>query len=408
MKFLFSFTLVLVFLASATAAEGRRPYEDLVPLLKKLVEVSSDSADPNGNNANQKIVQTELNKLGLNTKLVPQPQKDVRSGDLLIGELKGANSKFVTLLMHTDTVFPKSTGFLKFVRNGDIAVGPGVIDNKGGIVVALHALKVFLAEVNQKPSFSIRVVVSPSEEIGSTGFLDIFTELAKDSVVILGFEPALENHSIVTSRRGDRWYNVTVEGVEAHAGRNHKKGANACHEMAIKIEKLQKLTDYSKDISISIGRMEGGKDKHAIVCGWASAKLDVRFSDLKNREKILEKVEKILNTTFVMSHEGSSPTKTFYTVVDDPKPFPLEPKGQPLIEAYTKAASSLENRSVGHERSGGSADSNFFYRPGLIIIDGLGPTGGNMHRPDEFIDLPSIQTRALATVELLKKALEMF
>jgi glutamate carboxypeptidase len=304
--------------------------------------------------------------------------------------------------MHTDTVFPKSTGFTKFVRSGERATGPGVIDNKGGIVVALHALSEYL-RAQPQPPYSIRVVVSPSEEVGSTGFLDTFAEYGRDSAVVLGFEPALENGNIVTSRRGDRWYNISVEGVEAHAGRNHKKGANACHELSMKIEKLQALTDYGKDVSISIGRMEGGKDKHAIVCGWATAKLDVRFSDLKSRERILEKVEKILNQTYVKSFDGGVPTKTTYTIVDDPKPFPAESKGQALVAAYVKAASSLENRTVAHERSGGSADSNFMYRPGLIIIDGLGATGANMHRPDEVIDLPSLHTRAMATVELLKQ-----
>ncbi len=81
--------LSLIALLGAHAMEPDNAHETLVPLLKKMVELSSDSADPKGVNANQKLVQAELEKLGFQTKLIPQPQKSAQSGELLIAEFKG-------------------------------------------------------------------------------------------------------------------------------------------------------------------------------------------------------------------------------------------------------------------------------------------------------------------------------
>ena len=42
----------------------------------------------------------------------------------------------------------------------------------------------------------------------------------------------------------------------------------------------------------------------------------------------------------------------------------------------------------------GVADANFMADAGLVTIDTLGPKGGNLHRPDEYVILPSIIERA--------------
>lgn len=389
--------------AAPHPAAGETVGED-IDFLKQLVDIGSDTAQTDAVDACQKLVAKRLEQLGFNVVLTPQPSANVKTGSLLVAERSGARPRFITLLLHTDTVFPASSGFSGFKREGIRAVGPGVIDAKGGVVVALRAVQEIL---NAAPhtGYSLRVVVSPAEEIGSTGFLETFAKLSQDTDYLLGFEPALDNGSIISSRRGNRWYEIHVEGIEAHAGRNHKSGANACHELAIKIDRLQRLTNYDKEVSINIGHMEGGKDKYAVVCGSARAKLDVRFSDPATRASTLAKIDRILGTTFVRSHDGNVPTRTAYAIVDDPHPFALEKQSLPAVRKLVDLIGTYEHRTISHARSGGSGDSNFFYRPGMVIIDGLGPVGGNMHRNDEFIDLPTIGTRAHAVAEFVKSLL---
>ena len=51
----------------------------------------------------------------------------------------------MNLVTHADTVFDPESGFLNFTLDEaqGIATGPGVIDDKGGIVIALEGLKRF-------------------------------------------------------------------------------------------------------------------------------------------------------------------------------------------------------------------------------------------------------------------------
>ena len=90
-----------------------------------------------------------------------------------------------------------------------IARGPGVIDDKGGIVVALEGLKRFL---KISPGRMVCDFCASAEELGSPGFHQLFKKLSGDSAMVLGFEPSLDNGSIIQSRRGNRWYHIKVEG----------------------------------------------------------------------------------------------------------------------------------------------------------------------------------------------------
>ena len=59
----------------------------------------------------------------------------------LIAEHRGTKGKKVLIIGHLDTVFPTTSAFQHFERKGDVATGPGVVDDKGGDVVILSALK---------------------------------------------------------------------------------------------------------------------------------------------------------------------------------------------------------------------------------------------------------------------------
>lgn len=175
--------------------------EDSISLksqLKELVEINSGSSNVDGVSKVQHWIEAELKALGFNL--------EIRPDHLLIATRTGpeSQSRIVTFLVHADTVFEKNSDFQHFIEkeDGKTAIGPGVIDEKGGIVVAIEGLRRFLK--SQNPNFSLRFVSSPSEELGSPGLTDTFRVLAKDSWLVLGFEPALEDGSLIQSRRGDR------------------------------------------------------------------------------------------------------------------------------------------------------------------------------------------------------------
>ncbi|WP_394826029.1 M20/M25/M40 family metallo-hydrolase [Pendulispora albinea] len=162
-----------------------------VARLEDLVRIPSGTANIAGVDAVQERVANDLRKLGFTIQWIANPRGERASGKLLVATLRGTDARFVTLVTHADTVF-ESPGKFEISGDSKVARGPGVIDAKGGTVVALLGLERFLAKT--KPRLSIRFVSSPSEETGSAGFLDDFRRFARDSAMVLGFEPALAPH----------------------------------------------------------------------------------------------------------------------------------------------------------------------------------------------------------------------
>lgn len=369
-------------------------------LLKKLVEISSGSNDVAGVTQVQQIIADELKSMSFQTELTPSASGKL--GPLLIGTLKGKSSQYITFIAHADTVFEKFSGFTTYQisADGKTAKGPGVIDDKGGIVVLLSGLKEYLGK-NNFPSYSLRVISSPGEEVGMPELLPLFKKYSRNSVIVLGFEPCLDDGSIIDGRRGNRWYSIKVVGREAHAGRAHKEGVNACWELAKKLDAISKLTDYSKDLTVSIGHIEGGKDKYNIVCGEASAKIDVRFSNIESRDKFHKKFEQIVKRSFVLSVSDKKPTSSSFEITDETEPFSPTPESLRKIKTLKMLIEKYEGRKVSSQKSGGAADTNNFSRSGLPIIDGLGACGGKMHTQDEYIELLTLGSRAKVLSDFL-------
>ncbi len=373
--------------------------ESYTELLKAMVEIDSQTQVIEGVNKVQNLLSDELKKLGFESEWYSNP--DTESGDLLVAELKGESDKFITMVGHADTVLsPFEPNGFEFFEDDHKVKGSGVIDDKGGLVVALGGLELFLRK--NKPKYSIRFVSSPNEEGGSVGFLEHFRRCSEDTVLALGFEPSLEDGSIIESRRGNRWYNVTIKGKEAHAGRSHGHHVNAAHEFAKKISALDKLTDYKKNVAVNVGAVYGGRDRHNIICGDLSAKLDVRFSTFKDREQLHAAIEKVFNKKYIKSIDGMDHAHTSYEIVDDCPPFSSSKKAKPFIKKYAALVSSIERAKCYAVKAGGAGDVNYISKKSIVVLDGLGPKGGKMHTEDEFIYLPSLVTRAESLATFLE------
>lgn len=390
-----NFTLPLVMPWSDAQTEPRQ-------LLAELVRTSSHSLDAAGVKKVQRKLARELELIGLETRFFRGDRRDL--APLLVAELPGTEDLWVTLVCHADTVHRKEDMPLELVRLSETkSRGPGAIDNKGGIVVITEALKQLL-ELNPEVSsrrLGVRVICSPSEEIGSPGLHHIFHHYSRSSAAVLGFEPANCRGHVIGSRQGNRWYDVKVQGREAHAGRDHAKGLNAAHEIALKTVALESLTDYEQGLTVNVGHLSAGRDCHNIVAGGATARIDVRFRSLKQCREAHQKVEKIIERTQVETPEGQT-TKAQYQVVDDCPPFQLGPKSERLFSVYREIVQRIEGRNIELTHAGGCADSNHFNREGMPVLDGLGPIGDKMHTPEEWVDLESLETRGRAAAQLIQ------
>lgn len=382
--------------------------------LRTLVDSASSTARQSDVRRTHRLLADALQELGFEINWERDPAG--KTDDLLVAERmpKSQNNRndetaFITFVSHIDTVLaPADTGLYRreSTPQGLRARGAGIIDNKGGLAVLIESLRLlFETDPTAADAIGLRVVSSPDEETGSSAWHTTFREIGERSTAVLGFEPALDDGSIISSRRGNRWYNINVTGIEAHAGRCHGEELNAAHEAARITVRLLDARDRLRQkfpaprgqgISLHIGHIEGGRDRHNVVCGNVRLKLDTRFSSFEERDALHQEIENILRTPIEKTAQGTLPTIS-YEIVDDCPPFAVSDKSVETIKNLCHHIAREESRtSLESAKAGGAGDVNHMSRPGLLVLDGLGPVGGRMHTIEEFIELSTLQTRAQA------------
>lgn len=389
---------------SFTGGSGKavaQELEDPIAFLESLVLVNSGTRNVLGVQVIQSRMDHELQRLGFTTLRVEA--KSV--ADLLVARW-GHGQTHVVVVAHADTVFETSLGFSHFQVEGEWASGPGVIDNKGGLVVLREALKRYIPSADPK-SLRLTVLISPAEETGNP--LELVAEIRKwgdGANFVLGFEPAYDDGSIIEARRGNRWFEVQVSGKEAHSGRSGRNGINAAWALSVFIAEVMKLNLKRGGPTVSVGFISGGQQKFNIVCGEASAKLDARFTTLQQRRQFEKHLQQsILKAKATCArYQGGNSSDFQIAVADDLAPFSRTAKSVKWIQEYTEILNRLEGQPRESVMSLGSSDLNIFgdFRKS-VLIDGLGPYGSGMHTVLERLYIPSLMTRSRALCEFLEK-----
>lgn len=110
-------------------------------MLEDLVNINSGTENRPGVEKVGERVRIELDDLGFKTQWVNLPASMKHVGSL-VATHSGPGKK-ILIIGHLDTVFPSNSPFQSFTLSPDqlSATGPGVIDDKGGIVTILYTLK---------------------------------------------------------------------------------------------------------------------------------------------------------------------------------------------------------------------------------------------------------------------------
>jgi glutamate carboxypeptidase len=125
-----------------TAATAEQPA--VVKTLEKLVNIETGTGTADGMAAMSDLLEAELKALGLSVGRSKAVGAVV--GDNIVGRLEGKGGKKLLLMAHMDTVYVKGTlAKAPFRVDGNRAFGPGIADDKGGIAVILHTLKLLKA-----------------------------------------------------------------------------------------------------------------------------------------------------------------------------------------------------------------------------------------------------------------------
>jgi glutamate carboxypeptidase len=194
-----------------------------------------------------------------------------------------------------------------------------------------------------------------------------------------------------TSRRGVGSAELIVTGRAAHAGINPEDGVNAVHEMALQIERLMKINDPRRGITVQATVVSGGTVSN-VVPDHARAEVDIRFTRLSDSgalDRKLHSLRPILKGAKLDVRGG----------VNRP---PLE--RTPDVSALFLSAQSLMREcglALGEAATGGGSDGNFTAAIGVPTLDGLGAVGDGAHTPREHIVIRKLPERAALIAGLL-------
>ncbi len=364
---------------------------EMLEKLAELVNIDSGSRYKAGVDEVGKRLAKEYKELGFQVDV----HENKKLGNNLAIRHPEATEPKVLLIAHMDTVFPEGTAKERpFKIKGKHAYGPGVADMKASLINLVYAMK-YLKEVTPETLNNVVIILNADEEIGSRTSRKLIEKWAKVVDYALVMEPARKDGSIVSSRRGGGRYIFKVKGKSAHSGVAPKEGISAIEELAHKITKLHKLSDHDKGISVSVGRIEGGKSIN-IIPDSAIGYVDIR---VRNKQQGLELTKQIEKIASVPDVEGTS--IDLEGGINRP-PMEFNEKNQKLL-GIIRAVGERHGIKVKDTHTGGGSDASFPSYLGVATIDGMGPIGDKMHNEGENILIESIPKRALLLAETIRE-----
>ena len=280
-----------------TSAYIDRHRDEMLSLWEKIVSIESGTPDKEGVDRVGAVLKDELESAGVETTVIPME----RFGNLLTGVWhKEAAGQPIVLIGHMDTVFAKGTlekNPFRIDENGN-AHGPGVLDMKAGLVIAVYILKA-LHEYGygKRP---IRVVFAGDEENGhrQTNAESEIRKLCAGCAAAFNFETGFIDDGLVVGRKGSCRVTLTVHGVAAHAGNDPQRGRNAILEMAHKVIEIQKLHDFEHGLFVNVGVIQGGTVANAVAAS-CEVGIDIRYDSFERLEETLQAIKKIAETRTV-------------------------------------------------------------------------------------------------------------
>ena len=291
--------------------------------------------------------------------------------------------KPLMLLGHLDTVWPLGTlKKMPFrVRQGR-AWGPGVLDMKAGVVMALGALRMLL-EAGQLTR-PVWFLLNSDEETGSQCSRALTESLARKCEAVFVLEPAQGiPGAYKTARKGVANYHVRVHGVAAHSGVDFSRGHSAVLELGRQIERASGFTDPGRGITVNAGVIGGGTRSN-VVAAEAWAEFDVRIAKAIDAERMERRFRSLRAVDRQCRLEITGGLN---------RP-PME-RTSGTVALFRRAATMAAGLGfhLQEAATGGGSDGNFTSALGIPTLDGMGAVGEGAHAAHESILLDALVPR---------------
>lgn len=390
-------------------------HERHIDLLERLVNQNSGTLNLPGVRAVGDMVRDELEPLGFEVRWVDMTEAG-RAGHLIATH--PGPGRNVLLIAHLDTVFELDSPFQRFERNGDVATGPGIGDDKGGIVVIIAALRAMQA-AGTLDDANVTIVLTGDEERAGTPL-----SIARRDLIAAGrvADYALEFENLAVgdgqdyatiARRSSANWTLTTSGRSGHSAGvfSDALGYGAIYEMARILDRFRRELP-EPNLTFNVGVMAGGtpavidadgfrveaSGKTNIVAGIAIARGDIRTLSVEQEARVRAQMQAIVSDHLPMTHaeltfgEGGYP--------------PMAPTegNLALLDRLNAVNRDLGLPTMNLLDPGlrGAADSSFVAAD-VDTLAGLGVAGSGAHALGETVDLNSLLRSAQRAAVLITR-----
>ena len=376
-------------------AEIERRADALLDDLRRHVALPTGGGNAAALDETRGLLCARLEALGATTELVPgEPRPgwlelDDNDGERSIPPTAvcrrtgGRGGPKIMIAGHLDTVHDPAGPFreLSVRPDGATATGPGCVDMKGGLVIAVCALEA-LETVGVDAAWTF--TLNSDEETGTYHSGACLRTVAAEHDWGLALEPALPGGELAIERVGSGQFMIECLGRSAHVGRAFTEGVSAVNALAERILEVARMPDPDRGRVLNIGPLKGNAAPNAVpdrARAWGNA----RFPDQRASDEIAAMLDALATDADAMPR----------TIVRRSFNRPAKPETE-SVRALAMAARGVAEglgQSLPFARTGGVCDGNVMQAAGLTTIDTLGVRGGGLHTPDEWIELASLVER---------------
>jgi glutamate carboxypeptidase len=359
---------------------------------RELVDLESPSTDAGALVRALGWIERALTELGASIDRVPAPRTEDRIGapdgtspgaGIAVARCGADDQRRLLICTHLDTVHAQWQGATTWAEAGSRVVGPGVADMKGGVMVALLALRALRQAGVHDLSWTM--LATTDEETGSWASRDALAALAPGHLAAFIPEPAMPDGSIVVQRPGSARVSIEAFGRAAHAGRDAAMGISAVTALCEAVAAAARLADPPRRI-VNMALLRGGEATN-IIPDRAGAVGNIRWQTEDDGRALMAGLQAL---------GRGGPNDLPNVVIDIEVNRPVKERTD-AVEALVRCmqdAAGVLGLQVGAGFTGGVSDGNIVQAAGVPTLDGMGVRGGNLHRHDEFAELDSLGERA--------------
>ena len=299
---------------------------------------------------------------------------------------------------HYDTVFKKGSYDENpfYIDEDGKAHGPGCLDMKGGIIMALYIIKALEASGwKERP---IRIVFCGDEEGGPHHFesVKLMKDAARGAKCAFNMETGPISNALCVGRKGAMIGSFTVTGVAAHSGNNFDAGRNAVVEAAHKMVAIDAMNDHEKGSNINVAVVHGGKMWNSIP-DHCEVTFSGRFALNSEMERVQAEVEELMKKTYVPG------TTTVYTPGVSCGVFEQNDANTKLWAFCNQISTELGFGEMGHVVLGGGSDAIQLASEGIPTLCSCGVCGEWNHTDREYAVVESMFRRTKLWCAVVQK-----